>query len=310
MSTVLITGGTGMIGKRLTELLINKGYQVIILTRGQSSVISNLSSVSYAQWNIKKQTIDVDTIQKADHIIHLAGAGVADKRWTTKRKKEIVDSRVQSSKLIVKAVTEIPNTIKTVVSTSAIGWYGADTKDSLQNGFDEDANADTEFLGTTCKLWEESISAVESVNKRLVKLRVGIVLSNAGGALAEFRKPMQMGIAAILGNGKQIISWVHVDDLCNMFIYAIEHEEMNGVFNAVAPNPVSNKTLTLTLAKIMKGNFFIPFYVPAFLLKIILGEMSVEVLKSATVNANKIKKAGYVFLYPTIETALKQLFKK
>ena len=310
MSTVLITGGTGMIGKRLTELLINKGYQVIILTRGQSSVISNLSSVSYAQWNIKKQTIDVDAIQKADHIIHLAGAGVADKRWTTKRKKEIVDSRVQSSKLIVKAVTEIPNTIKTVVSTSAIGWYGADTKDSLQNGFDEDANADTEFLGTTCKLWEESISAVESVNKRLVKLRVGIVLSNAGGALAEFRKPMQMGIAAILGNGKQIISWVHVDDLCNMFIYAIEHEEMNGVFNAVAPNPVSNKTLTLTLAKIMKGNFFIPFYVPAFLLKIILGEMSVEVLKSATVNANKIKKAGYVFLYPTIETALKQLFKK
>jgi hypothetical protein len=310
MSTVLITGGTGMIGKRLTELLINKGYQVIILTRGQTSVTSNQSSVSYAQWNIEKQTIDVDAIQKADHIIHLAGAGVADKRWTTKRKKEIVDSRVQSSKLIVKAVTEIPNTIKTVVSTSAIGWYGADTKDSLQNGFDEDANADTEFLGTTCKLWEESISAVESVNKRLVKLRVGIVLSNAGGALAEFRKPMQMGIAAILGNGKQIISWVHVDDLCNMFIYAIEHEEMNGVFNAVAPNPVSNKTLTLTLAKIMKGNFFIPFYVPAFLLKIILGEMSVEVLKSATVNANKIKKAGYVFLYPTIETALKQLFKK
>ncbi len=309
MATVLITGGTGMIGKKLTELLMDRGYQVIILSR-KSGVRSQERSITYANWDIENQTIDMDAIQKADYIIHLAGAGVADKRWSAKRKKEIVDSRVKSSALIVKALNGIPNKIKAVISTSAIGWYGADSKDSLQNGFDEEANADTEFLGSTCKAWEESIEPVEKLNKRLVKLRVGIVLSNTGGALKEFRKPIQMGIAAILGNGKQIISWVHVDDLCNMFIYAMEHEEMNGVFNAVAPNPVSNKIVTLTLAKIMKGRFFIPVYVPSFLLKIMLGEMSIEVLKSATVNSNKIKKAGYVFLYPTIENALKQLLKK
>ena len=308
MATVLITGGTGMIGKKLTELLMDRGYQVIILSR-KSGVRSQERSITYANWDIENQTIDMDAIQKADYIIHLAGAGVADKRWSAKRKKEIVDSRVKSSALIVKALNGIPNKIKAVISTSAIGWYGADSKDSLQNGFDEEANADTEFLGSTCKAWEESIEPVEKLNKRLVKLRVGIVLSNTGGALKEFRKPIQMGIAAILGNGKQIISWVHVDDLCNMFIYAMEHEEMNGVFNAVAPNPVSNKIVTLTLAKIMKGRFFIPVYVPSFLLKIMLGEMSIEVLKSATVNSNKIKKAGYVFLYPTIENALKQLLK-
>ena len=308
MATVLITGGTGMIGKKLTELLMDRGYQVIILSR-KSGVRSQERSITYANWDIENQTIDMDAIQKADYIIHLAGAGVADKRWSAKRKKEIVDSRVKSSALIVKALNGIPNKIKAVISTSAIGWYGADSKDSLQNGFDEEANADTEFLGSTCKAWEESIEPVEKLNKRLVKLRVGIVLSNTGGALKEFRKPIQMGIAAILGNGKQIISWVHVDDLCDMFIYATEHEEMNGVFNAVAPNPVSNKIVTLTLAKIMKGRFFIPVYVPSFLLKIMLGEMSIEVLKSATVNSNKIKKAGYVFLYPTIENALKQLLK-
>lgn len=310
MATVLITGGTGMIGKRLTELLVEKGYKVIVLTRHPSSVSYHLPSVSYAQWNIEKQTIDVDAIQNADHIIHLAGAGVADKRWSIKRKKEIVDSRVNSSALIVKAVKEIPNKIKAVISTSAIGWYGADTNESLQNGFNEEAKADDAFLGSTCKTWEESINPVLQMNKRLVKLRVGIVLSNAGGALAEFRKPIQMGVAAILGNGKQIISWVHVDDLCNMFIYAMEHDEMKGVYNAVAPDTVSNKILTITLAKMMKGRFFIPVYVPSFLLKIILGEMSIEVLKSATVDSNKIKKAGYAFLYPTIISALKNLLNK
>jgi hypothetical protein len=310
MATVLITGGTGMIGKRLTELLVEKGYKVIVLTRHPSSVSYHLPSVSYAQWNIEKQTIDVDAIQNADHIIHLAGAGVADKRWSIKRKKEIVDSRVNSSALIVKAVKEIPNKIKAVISTSAIGWYGADTNESLQNGFNEEAKADDAFLGSTCKTWEESINPVLQMNKRLVKLRVGIVLSNAGGVLAEFRKPIEMGVAAILGNGKQIISWVHVDDLCNMFIYAMEHDEMKGVYNAVAPDTVSNKILTITLAKMMKGRFFIPVYVPSFLLKIILGEMSIEVLKSATVDSNKIKKAGYAFLYPTIISALKNLLNK
>ena len=310
MSTILITGGTGMIGTRLTQLLTDKGYDVIIMSR-ESSVESNeRKSVSYANWNIAHQTMDKEAIGKANHIIHLAGAGVADKRWTEKRKQEIVNSRIQSSGLIVKALQEIPNHVESVISSSAIGWYGADTAASKIKGFTEETIADTEFLGETCRIWEESIQPVEKIGKRLVKLRTGIVLSNEGGALVEFKKPLKAGVAAILGSGEQMISWIHVDDLCSMFIYAIENKEMNGAYNAVAPYPVTNKQLTLTLAEKMRDKFYIPIHVPSFVLKIMLGEMSIEVLKSANVSSHKIQNAHFDFQYPTIESALKQLIKK
>jgi len=304
MPTILITGGTGMIGKRLTQLLIEKGYEVIILSRQSSNVNRASDRVVYANWNITDQTIDKEAFAKADHIIHLAGAGVADKRWSDKRKQEIIDSRTQSSALLVKTLAETPNKVQTVISSSAIGWYGADTESSSKNGFTEEAGADTEFLGETCRLWEESIQPVTQLGKRLVKLRTGIVLSNEGGALTEFKKPLKAGIAAILGNGQQVISWIHIDDLCHLFIYAIENKEMNGSYNAVASHPVTNKYLTLALAKQMRGSFFIPIYVPSWVLTMVLGEMSIEVLKSATVNCRKIQMARFSFLFPTIEKAL------
>ncbi len=307
MATVLITGGTGMIGRRLTKLLVNKGYEVIILSRKLSGLRPELKNVSYANWDINKQTIDKEAIAKADHIIHLAGAGVADKRWTKARKEEIVNSRTQSSALIVKTLAENCNTVKTVVSSSAIGWYGADTEKSVLNGFSEDATADTEYLGETCRLWEAGIASVTQLGKRLVKLRTGIVLSNEGGAFVAFKKPLKAGLAAILGNGEQVISWIHVDDLCRMFIAAIEKEEMSGAYNAVAPHPVTNQYLTIALAKQMRGKFYIPVYVPSFVLKIMLGEMSIEVLKSATVSSRKIQLTGFDFTYPTIENAIAEL---
>ena len=309
MATVLITGGTGLIGKQLANMLIAKGYEVIVLSR-KSDVVSPESGISFAKWDIENQVIDKDAISKADYIIHLAGAGVADKRWSKKRKQEIVKSRTMSSALLVKSLIEISNHVKAVISSSAIGWYGADTIDSLLHGFKEDVKADTEYLGVTCKLWEESIEPVIALQKRLVKLRTGIVLSNAGGALIEFKKPLKAHLATILGNGKQVVSWIHVDDLCNLFIYAIENEAMNGSYNAVASHPVTNKELALSLAKKMCGQFFIPVIVPAFVLKIMLGEMSIEVLKSANVNNDKIRAAGFSFLYPTINDAFDQLIKK
>ena len=310
MPTILITGGTGMIGKRLTRLLVEKGYEVIILSRQPIVPTRSMKGVSYAQWDISQQTIDASSLAETDHIIHLAGEGVAAKRWSSSRKEAIVLSRTQSSSLIVKALSEYPNKVKSVISSSAIGWYGADTKKSVVNGFSEEEPADTEFLGETCRLWEASIQPVTELGKRLVKLRTGIVLSNEAGALVEFKKPLKTGIAAILGNGNQVISWIHVDDLCRMFIEAIENEEMSGVYNAVSSNPVTNKYLTLALAKQMRGAFFIPVYVPSFLLRLVLGEMSIEVLKSATVSCRKIQKAGYSFLYPTIEKALTDLNKQ
>lgn len=304
MATVLITGGTGMIGEHLTQLLVLKGYEVIIISRSPTKKRHH-AKVSYALWDIDTQTIDAEAIAKADHIIHLAGAGVADKRWTEERKQEIKYSRTKSSATIVAALQQLPNNIQTVVSASAIGWYGADTAESLVKGFTENAPADTEFLGETCKLWEQSIEPVTLLNKRLVKLRIGIVLSNTGGALVEFKKPLKFGIAGILGSGKQVVSWVHVEDLCRMFLHAIENPNLQGAYNAVTANPVTNKQLTLTLAKIMRGNFFIPLHVPTFILKLMLGELSIEILKSATVSNKKIQDTGFRYNYPTIIEALK-----
>ena len=307
MSTILITGGTGLVGKALTAKLLEKNYQVIILTRKVPLSNDNIN-VTYAVWDIKENKIDIEALQKADAIIHLAGAGVMDKKWNDSYKKEIVESRTKSSELIVKALQENTNKVTTIVSASAIGWYGADKIGN--HFFTENEPADAQFLGETCKAWEDSISAATAIGVRVCKLRTGIVLSRLGGAYVEFRKTLQFGIASILGNGKQIISWIHIDDLCNQFIFALENQQMEGSYNAVAPTPESNKSLTLTIAKIMCPKFFIPTFVPTFILKIMLGERSVEILKSTRVSSKKIEDAGFKFSFPSALEAVKDLEKK
>lgn len=305
MANILITGGTGMVGRALTQVLIAKGHQVGILTRNASS--SNNPNIKYYQWDIPNGTIDPEAIAQADHIIHLAGAGVADKRWNKARKKEILDSRVQSGELLVQALSSIPNQVKSLVSASGIGWYGPDTTKSLEKGFMEDAPADTAFLGETCRLWEKAIAPVAAMGKKLVILRLGIVLSNDGGAMIEFKKPVKFGIATVLGSGKQIISWIHIKDLCQLLVQAMEEPQFEGIYNAVAPETVTNQNFMLTLAKKMKGSFFLVFHVPAFLLKLMLGEMSIEILKSAKVNSFKLQSAGFKHAYPTVDQALEDL---
>ena len=307
MPSVLITGGTGLVGTAVKSLLEGKGYEVILLTRSKTPIKGQ------AHWDINAGTIDATAIAAADYIIHLAGAGVADKRWSTARKQEILDSRTKSSALLVKALTETPNKVKAVISASAIGWYGPDQNNGVNHlaaqGFVETDPSYPDFLGTTCAAWEASIAPVTSpgLQKRLVCLRTGIVLSKQGGALKEFLKPLAVRMAAVLGNGKQMISWIDVRDLAKMFVYAIEHENLSGSYNAVAPSPVSNKTLTQTLASVLYGKFYITTYVPSFILKIMLGEMSIEVLKSTTVSAQKIQDAGFVFDYPEISKSLSSL---
>ncbi|MFT3702696.1 MAG: TIGR01777 family oxidoreductase [Agriterribacter sp.] len=308
MPVVLICGGTGLIGNRLSTLLTEKGYEVIILTRHFNTDSQPVKkNISYALWNPEANEIDKAALGSADYIINLAGAGVADERWTAKRKQVIIESRVNSGHTIVKAIRETPNKIKAVVNASAIGWYGDDDLRKGEKGFTEDSAAAADFLANTCRAWEESIHPVYELGKRLVKIRIGIVLSKEGGALKEFAKPVRFGIAAILGNGRQVQSWIHIDDVCRICIYAIENENLQGVYNAVSPLPVDNRTLITTLAKKTKGSFYITIYVPSFILKIALGEMSTEVLKSATVNSEKIRQTGFQFIYPSIEAALNAL---
>ena len=296
-----------MIGKHLTNALVQRGYKVIIVSRSITGQ-KQQENISYALWDVKKQQIDAAAIKGADYIVHLAGAGVVDKKWTEDYKKEIRNSRTESSRLIIDALKSNTNSVKAIVSASAIGWYGNDTNPAKP--FTESDTPDKSFLGQTCKLWEDSIEPVITLGKRLVKLRAGIVLSNDGGALTEFKKPIRFGVAAILGNGKQMVSWIHIDDLCRLFIYAIENENLQGIYNAVAPEPVSNKILTLALAKVIRDKFYIPVHVPAFILKIMMGQRSIEVLKSATVSCKKILDTNFKFNYNNIESALADLVKK
>ncbi len=301
MATVLITGGTGMIGTALTAALVEKNYDVIILTRRiRDAGYGIREKVSYALWNVENQTIDIDAVSKADFIVHLAGANVGEKRWTKKRKQEIVDSRVKSSELLAKALDN-NNKVKAVIGASGIGWYGEG------EGFIEADSPADDFLGRTCKKWEESIEPVTKLGKRLVKLRTGAVLSNEAGYLAEFKKYMRFGLATILGNGKQIISWIHIADIVRIYIEAIENENLSGVYNAISPQPVSNKDFIMQLGKVQRGKFFIPIYIPAFMIKILFGEMSIEVLKSTNVSCEKLLQTGFRFQFPILREALKEL---
>ena len=304
MAIIGITGGTGTIGKALTAYLTAKGHTIIVLCRSMPRTPQK--NIRYVLWNPSRMEIQGTALQEADYLIHLAGAGVADKRWTTQRKKEIVESRTKSSETLVHFLRTVPNKVKAVMSMSAIGWYGPDRGKI----FTEDDPVYNDFLGNTCKAWEESISSVTELGKRLVILRTGIVLSKEGGALVEFVKPIRFGIAPILGSGKQMISWIHIDDLCSLFEWAIENENIKGIFNAVAPKPVSNKTMMLTLARSLRGRMYLSVPVPAWVLKIMLGEMSIEVLKSATASDDKIRSKGFGFMYNDLESAVHSFYHK
>lgn len=311
MATVLITGGTGLIGTALSKELLQKGYDVIILSRSPEKYASANPRLSYAKWNVEEMMIAPGAISKADYVIHLAGAGIADKRWTQKRKKELVESRTQTSTLLIKGLSEYTNHVKAVISASGIGWYGpsgnSQPGEENNTAFVESDPPAEDFPGSICQQWESSIEPVLSLEKRLVKLRTGPILSNDGGALKEFRKPLRFGFATILGNGKQVMSWIHIEDIVRLYIFAMENERLKGVYNAVAPHPVTNKKFILQLARCTRGRFFIPIYVPAFVLKTVFGELSIEVLKSSHVSCRKIKKEGFQFLYPSITAALHQL---
>jgi len=307
MANFLITGGTGMVGSALTKQLIQSGHEVVILTRRARR--SDHPLIQYKSWDPSQNQLDETAIRTADYIVHLAGANVAEKRWTVNRKQEILESRVRSGEFLVESLKKIPNRVKAVLGASAQGWYGADPLIPNPTPFVETDPAHSDFLGSTCQSWEQSLQPLSSMGIRLIQLRIGIVLSTSGGALAEFIKPVRLGISPILGNGKQVISWIHLDDLTRLIEWTLLNESVSGIYNAAAPNPVSNRSLMRVLSRAYRRPF-IPVPVPAFFLQLILGEMSIEVLKSTTMSVAKILQAGFSFQFPRIEEALNDLLKK
>lgn len=294
MQNILITGGSGLIGQRITALLEAQGKTVAWLSRSKQSQKS-------FSWNIEKGSIDPEAMEWADAIIHLAGAGVADKRWTEERKKLILESRTKSTQLIYKAVTAATNQPDTLISASAVGIYGFNTCADLMEESSPDGN---DFLANVVKAWEGEVKKIESLHLRTVILRIGIVLDEHGGALGEMLKPP---VAAPLGNGDQWMSWIHIEDLAKMFVFALEKTTLQGVFNAVSPNPATNFRLTQDAAR-AKGKPFIGIGVPAFILRLILGEIAEMVLGGNRVSSQKIQKAGYEFEFPMLIPALKDIF--
>jgi len=318
METVLIAGGSGTIGRRLSELLLQRGYRVIVLSRknsiselpGMYALQREYGRLQLAHWDIGQKTIAADAISGTDYIINLAGAGIAEKRWTSKRKEAIRNSRTESCALIIEGLRKYSNKVKAVISASATGWYGPDIAGNPIPAFTEGMPASHDFLGNTCKAWETSIAPVSLSGIRLVILRTGIVLGKTGGAFAEFRRPLHFRIATIFGSGRQMVSWIHEDDMCNIYLHALENIHMNGIYNAVAPHPVSNKALVTAIARQLYGKLYLPLKVPSFVLKIMLGEMAVEILKSTTVSCKKLTENGFIFRYPHLENAITGLLDK
>lgn len=258
------------------------------------------------QWDIEKGFIEEAAIQNNDYIIHLAGAGVAEQTWTEKRKQEILNSRTQSTELLAKYLKNTFHSIQHFISASAIGIYGLDTGDTLLT---EDSPIGNDFLAEVTKAWENSIDLIADLGIRTVKLRIGIVLSSEGGALAKIAQPIHWGLGAALGSGKQYMSWIHIDDLCRMIMYLLENEQFNGIYNAVAKHPATNAEFTTKVAKVLKKPLLLP-NVPNFALKLMLGEMANIVIGGNKVSAKKIEATGFQFQFDDLTTALQDLLPK
>ena len=299
--SVLITGGSGLLGAALTDLLLQRGYAVSHLGRNPSE-----GKVKCYRWSVSENYLDPKALEKVNAIIHLAGASVAEKRWGRARKKEILESRTLSSRLLHESLKDIPNKINTVICATAIGYYGLTTSDDWCY---EERRPGNDFLASVTQAWEESVHPIQTLGKRLVKMRIGVVLSGEGGALIEMARPMRWFAGAPLGSGKQWISWIHIGDLCRMFLFALESEAISGVYNAVAPNPVSNRELTVCIAAALQRPILLP-PIPEFVLRILLGGMAQIVVNGARVSCDKIKSTGFGFEFTNAGEAVKSLLLK
>jgi uncharacterized protein (TIGR01777 family) len=291
---ILITGGTGLIGRALTEKLKSEGHTVAILSRSGGDF----------KWNVRDGFMDPLAFEKVDAIVHLAGAGIAENRWTPARKKEIIDSRVESARLLANTLAGINHQVKTIVSASGIGYYGADTGESICT---EISNSGMDFVAECTREWEKSMDPFAGLGLRVVKLRTGLVMSSQGGIFRVLARPVYWFLGAILGTGKQWQSWIHMEDLVEMFRLALTNSSASGVYNAVAPEPICHREMMKLIANKMKRPLIFP-PIPAWFLKVILGEMATLVTGGNFVSSEKIQKElSFTFKYSSFAEAIKKL---
>lgn len=301
MARVLITGGTGLIGQELTQLLLQNDYEVAFLTRN-ANIPQNVPCFEY---NYLTGQFDTKALAYAEHVIHLAGAGVADTRWSAARRKVIIESRVKTAELLIQKLNENAIIPKTFTTASGVGYYGMVTQ---AEAFTELSPAGDDFLAQVCVKWEAILKQLPAQTKTCA-LRTGVVLTATGGALEKMAQPIKWGVGSPLGSGKQMVPWIHVADLCKMYLQALANAKYSGPINATSPNPVTNAALSKTIAKQLNRPMFLP-NVPAFALKLLLGEMSEIVLEGSACSADKVQQLGFEFSYPSAEGAIAQLWEK
>lgn len=307
MNTTLITGASGLIGTRLTELLLQQGQAVAHLGRQTTGhPAANRKIVPSFVWDIGRGYLDPAALAATSTIVHLAGAGVADHRWTAQRKAEILNSRIDSTRLLFRSLQQHPHQVTTVVAASAIGYYGFSTGDEW---IDEHHAAGRDFLAQVTQAWEAETDKLETLGLRVVKLRIGIVLSDRGGALVEMARPVRWGVGAPLGSGRQYLSWIHLDDLCRQFLFAAHNPALRGAFNAVGIAPVRNRDFMQALARTLKRPLWWP-PIPAFVLRLLVGEMANMIVGGNRVSSKKMQDAGFQFDHTDLQESLEHLLKK
>lgn len=296
---VLITGAGGMIARELSKRL-EKDYTVRFLTRKKQH--SN-----EFEWDVRKGTIDEAALENVSHVIHLAGANISEKRWTAERKEELISSRVDSAQLILKTLRENKIKLKSFITASGINYYGTKTTDTIFTEKDAPGN---DFLSEVVVLWERAADNFKEENlaERVVKIRTAVVLSEKDGALKKMIPTIKMGIGSPLGSGKQFMPWVHIKDICSIYEFALKNSDLDGAYNATAPEHITNENLTKNIAKMLRKPLFMP-NVPGFVLKLIFGELADALLEGSRASSQKIQDAGFQFEFPRLEMALEDLLK-
>ncbi|WP_286386451.1 TIGR01777 family oxidoreductase [Myroides odoratimimus] len=298
MKKILIAGGTGFVGKQLIDFLVGKGYSIHVLTRKPSA--NSTENICFFRWDVERQYIDKKAFEGVEILINLTGANIGEKRWTNDRKKEIIDSRIKSINLLYQYISENKFNINTFISSSAVGFYGAVTTEKT---FAETSESGNNFLASVCQKWEDAALKFKDLGVRTVILRKGVILGKEGGMVKKLSPLAQLGINVSLGSGEQYLPWIDIRDLLRLYDFFLSNPQLSGIYNAVATEQITMNDFSKVLLKSFGKKSFLP-NAPAFVIRLLFGEMAVMLLEGSKVSNDKLKSTGFSFEFDTIEKSL------